>query len=72
MDGFIYGLWIENLYITGSRTQYIPSSSCDSACSYACATQGNECLDNYEFTEYSVGNECDAFSCNTTNKGCVR
>ena len=60
MDGFIYGIWIENVYVTGSRVQYTPSSSCDSVCSHVCATQGNECLDNHEFTEYSAGNECDS------------
>ena len=68
--GFIYGIWIENVYQTGTRTQYFNQASCDGTCtSSACATAADECLDDWEFTEYADGQSCGA---DCTNIGCVR
>ena len=66
----MYGIWIENVYQTGARTWFFDQSSCDGTCtSSACATAADECLDDWEFTEYADGQSCGA---DCTDIGCVR
>ena len=65
--GFIYNFFIYTQAIpTGSESKY-GNSGC--SCSGDKCTAAQECLANYEFTQYGVGLDCDS-SCSQT--GCVR
>ena len=65
--GFMYKVYIFNEIVTGSPGK--SAVTCDASCtSSACTDTATECLESYEFTEYSSGNAC----LNCTDISCVR
>ena len=66
--GFIYSLYIDNTYLSGSSSTWIPTQT--GGC-LPLAHSSNDCLGEFNFDEYANGSQCDA-TCTSGSQGCRR
>ena len=68
-QGFMYGFWVDNTYLTATSSHYF-EGTCNCADSMLCATADGECMRNIDFDQTPAGAACDPVTC--ADIGCVR